>query len=217
MSLHIPERSSTVVIVGKWNPYILVPPWLGEHVFELDTLRVELRWSGSEQTPRIAGGDAEIVPSSTHVMVTALKTTHGSLRRIEALAQRLMDKLPHTPVLAVGVNHAFVEDSAPEGVLSLFRFADDELLGSLYPVVRHEVTRRLRVGASELNFQCSKDVGSEEVRFDFNFHYALTEGVTARSILRDGIVVEHFEQSISLLKKHGLALAPQEEEAKTDA
>ncbi len=123
--MKIPNDTSTVVLVGNWNPYILTPEWVGKHIFEEKKIVAEFL-VGPALFFRFRAHGAKIITSQDRVTIMADRTTEESLREIGGLATKLLTKLPYTPIGAVGVNHAFVERSAGEDLLSLFDFPDKE-------------------------------------------------------------------------------------------
>ena len=212
--MKIPDETSTVVLVGNWNPYILMPEWVGKHIFGEEKITAEFL-VGPALFFRFRARGAKIVTSQDKVTILADKTTEGSLREIGDLARKLLMKLPYTPIGAVGVNHAFVESCAGEDLLRLFDFGDKEKLPPETPVEHLEICRRLAGDGHRINMKISKDQGSEDVRFDFNFHYQNGRDFSEQNdkILKDGIVLDHFEFAKNLLiSQYGLQLEEDQEE-----
>ncbi len=212
--MKIPDETSTVVLVGNWNPYILMPEWVAKHIFEVEKIVAEFL-VGPALFFRFRDHGAKIVTSQDRVTILADKTTEGSLREIGALARKLLRKLPYTPIGAVGVNHAFVESCAGDDLLRLFDFGDKEKLPPEMPVEHVEVHRCLSGDGHKINIKISKDLSSEDVRFDFNFHYqnGLDFNEQNDKILKEGIVLDHFEFAKNLLiSQYGLQLEEDQEE-----
>ncbi|MBN2208524.1 MAG: hypothetical protein JW759_04435 [Candidatus Coatesbacteria bacterium] len=206
--MKIPDETSTIVLLGNWNPYILMPEWVGKHIFEEEKITAEFLF-GPALFFRFRARGTKIVTSQDRVTILADKTGKGSLREIGDLARKLLMKLPYTPIGAVGVNHAFVESCAGKDLLRLFDFGDKEKLPPETPVEHLEIHRRLAGDGHSINIKISKDQDSEDVRFDFNFHYQNGRDFNEQNdqILKKGVVLDRFEFAKNLLiSQYGLEL-----------
>lgn len=216
--MHVPPKTSTIVLVGKWNPAILTPQWVGKHLFEKEKIKFEVTF-GSRYLLRLSGPGAEIAPTPDRVTIYAEESTHEGLDCIERLGRKLIEMLPHTPIEAVGVNHAFVEDSAEPEIVSLFNCNDEDKMPPHMPVDNVEIGRRLSGEGYKLIIRFSKAEGSESVRFDFNFHYDVRRSQHGGEgdILAKGVVNKHYDFAKDLLvSKYGLELDEEEEEGESD-
>lgn len=209
----IPGSTSTVVLLGNWNAYILTPEWVGKHIFEEEKIPAEF-FLGPALVFRFRARGCRIVTSQDRVTIVADQTTQQSLEEIEKFATKLHRKLPYTPITALGVNHAFLERAAGEELLNLFKFPDESKLPAHLPVEHFEISRRLAGEGHSINVKISKEQGLEDVRFDFNFHYQkdrdFKEGDS--EILKEGAVLEHFEFAKNLLEsEYDLELEEEQE------
>ncbi len=215
--MKIPDETSTIVLLGNWNPYILTPEWVGKHIFKEDKIRAEFL-IGPKPLFRLRARGCTIITSEDRVTIVADMTTENSLLEIGRLARTLREKLPLTPIHATGFNYAFVETFAEEELLSLFDFPDKEKMPPGMPIERFEVSRRLTADGYSINLKISNEASSEDVRFDFNFHYQIgrdfNEGYDKS--LEEGIAFKHFDFARNLLmSQYGLKIEEGQEE--TDA
>ena len=216
--MYTPEKTSTVVIVGRWNEFILTPPWVAKHVFELPKIKSEFTWSRAGIGVRLIGELAEIVSSSDRVVIFALRTDGESNRRIEELGRRLLEKLPHTPIGGIGINHAFVESADTPGVAELLDVPEHDKLTAELPLESFEIGRRLAADGYKVNIKLSKQTRADEVRFDFNFDYSGANLENPVACLTEGIVQEHFDFAVELLGTScNLSLEEQPEEGSDES
>ncbi len=112
----------TVVLVGQWNPSVFNPEWVARHFN--DNRPVEAQLAAGPGMLGIAGwrvvvGDLLMVPSRDRLTLGTRVTTDDALRRVETTARRVLDLLPHTPLVAVGINFGFVETTPGEETRAL--------------------------------------------------------------------------------------------------
>ncbi len=189
-----PDNTSSVVLVGNWNPFILNPQWVGKYIFKKKQIEAEFLF-GPKLAFRFSAFGARIVPTQDKVTIIADECDKRSLGVIERLSRELLSELPHTPIHAIGVNHAFIEDSPGEDILSLFNFPDERKFPNDMPIESTEITRRLAGDGHGVNLKISIGQGFEGVRFDFNFHYPIGGNLKELDgdIIKKGGVLGHFE------------------------
>jgi len=208
------DNTSVIVLLGNWNPFILGPHWVAKNIFERDKIEAEL-FVGPVTVSRFSDESVRIEPRNDKVMVRAKKTTDENLNRIETMARRLVTMLPHTPLTAYGINHAFVETSPTELLANLFHFKDRDYLPSQMPIGSYEIQRSLLAGDYDINFTISKKQESNDIRFDFNFHYKRAPRLDGDvgDILNEGVVLRHYREAKDILEsKYGLKLEVSEEQ-----
>lgn len=109
-----PERQSlSVVFLGSFNPRIFHPTWFErENLIRPSELAQSLS-EGNESlliTPdltRCEIGPEISIECLTNRLALNAATTLGE-ERLRSLATRIIEKLPHTPITAVGLNHILV-------------------------------------------------------------------------------------------------------------
>lgn len=189
-----PSRASSIVLLGNWNPFILNPNWVGKYIFKETKIEAEVL-VGPNLAFRFSALGATIVPTQDKVTIIAEASDKRSLEKIEELGQALLTELPYTPINAVGINHAFVENAPSEDVLRLFLHPDESNFPDGMPVESIELLRRLTGNGYKVNFRVSMDQGNQEVHFHFNFHYPInsSQRELGRNIISNKSVWEHFE------------------------
>ena len=115
-----------LTIVGAWNPAIVTPNWLKEQFPELIT-RTDYQASyipGPSPRVRFSLEGIEIDPNNGRLRLHPIVPEISRLDLIRRLAGAICDKLPHTPVRAVGWNFFYRLESTERP--AIFRFVDNE-------------------------------------------------------------------------------------------
>ncbi len=105
--MNLRKDSVSLIIVGKWNRYILTPEWIAKHFFNATELAVEFSLN-LDSPPRFTRDDIRIVPEDNRIKFEALRYNDDVLLQIEQMSVKLAKLLPVTPVKAFGINFGFV-------------------------------------------------------------------------------------------------------------
>jgi hypothetical protein len=199
--------SSTLVIVGKWNKYILSPNWVANTIFEEATLnvdfplRLDLPSKYTSPTSNIT-----FIPSEDRVIFIPPNFEESTLTKIEKMSHTLLTHLSYTPIIAFGINICFVEkDNA--ALYALFNISDnDKLSESGFQISTNSVVRNLKSDNGQiLNFKITQK--ANEITFEFNFHYPVKNATEAREKLEEGIILKNKGIALELLEgKYDLQL-----------
>lgn len=94
-----------VVVIGRFNPYIISPPWLIEQGLASEKVDVKIGLDLDKGRGIIS---VDIEGFSWHVTDSRLTISVRDPRKNPSeLAGRVLEKLPHTPVSAIGHNYHF--------------------------------------------------------------------------------------------------------------
>jgi hypothetical protein len=188
--MKIKEEGWNIVLVGKWNKYILSPEWSAQNIFGVDRVNVEFGIN-VDVPPRYTANNVNLVASEDIVIFSYKKYDDETLDNAVNACTSLLNKLPFTPVAACGINFGFSEGIQDSNIGNLFSFDDDDRLISFGSVITSKsVSRKLTIRDRILNFNVSKD--NEQIDFSFNFHYDVKscEGVeTAIGSLKDNLEI----------------------------
>jgi hypothetical protein len=108
----------SITLAGLWNPGIFSYKWLGEHVFERTEIKIEYPTMPGVPV-RYSANSVFIVPSGERVILAPTAWRDEPLKTCEDCARKILALLPHTPVMAVGVNLAFREPAPDQATLAL--------------------------------------------------------------------------------------------------
>jgi len=200
----IKNEGWNLVLLGKWNKYILSPEWSAKNIFGVDKVQVEFAIN-LDQPPRFTSGNVRMIPGEDSVVFVPVECVEASLVEMEKCAQKLLETLPYTPVYACGINFGFTEkiDMLPASVTRLFDIEDTELLSGHGEIQESSIRRTIQLDKKKLMFMIAQN--EDEVLFDFNFHYDVKDGNSARELLA-GEVVENRKYSLDILAKYELTL-----------
>lgn len=165
-----------IVLAGHWNRMIFTPEWVGARLFHQD--EVETQIAILPIFPIIYRHDKVVLEASGGRMIFRPRfNTVPSLEAAQRMAVTVLEGLPDTPLIGVGVNFSFSESNPPRGVLDLFNLGDARAIARAgWETPEIKVTRKLTgpVGTMQLS------IGQEAdgVSIDFNFHTD-TPGPTA--------------------------------------
>jgi hypothetical protein len=160
-----------VVVVGAWNVAILNPEWLGRNLFKDSNVQVEIPIGGQPVAlMRVTSAGVRVLTAPDRVIFSPVKIDDGSLRRVEECAVDLLRQLPHTPLVAIGVNFKFVEADPGEHLVTHFRDPDVDAIVRLGFVSEGvSQTRHLRF-ADDRTLNLKTRLAGNRLELDFNFH-----------------------------------------------
>jgi hypothetical protein len=186
--MRLKEETSTVVVVGHWNKYILSPGWLAKNIFNEPGLDVEVALN-LNLPPRFTSpiSHIRILPSEENITFVALENNNDCFSKMEALTSDLVNKLSYTPVKAFGINFVFTEELSKAGLGGLFDFSDSQALSSIgCQSTINTIRRRLIVENRILNLSITNK--DNELFFEFNFHNDVTSTAEIIEKLRNKVV-----------------------------
>lgn len=193
-----------VVLAGNWNLAIFSPKWLSKNLFGSESITIEFPLVPG-LPPRFTAEGVTILPSTDRVMVAPKTLTDEALKRMEDMACKLLNLLPHTPINALGVNLGFLEKEPSEALLQRFVDRDEALLADAgFEILIRTFSRRLVSQGQQLNL--SMIIEPKEVKFDLNFHTDVQNAEQAQKSLEDK-VLKHRATALQLLERvYGLTL-----------
>jgi hypothetical protein len=158
-----------IVILGKWNTNIFTPDWLARNAFETPEMKIEYPIEPGIP-PRITSLTTRITPAPNQVIITPTELDEASMKRMESIACKLLDVLPHTPISNTGMNFAYrFTDVSDTNLLDHFPFVDDNAFADKgMDLESRSFSRRLRCENRQLNFKT--EIHADEAHFFFNFH-----------------------------------------------
>jgi hypothetical protein len=180
-------QNSNLVIVGAWNPAIITPSWLRQQFPDLlpgDEVQAEFVVLPAVSM-RFKLNDIQIDPSNGRLTLSAAIEDEGRFGLLPRLAHAISDRLPHTPVIAVGFN--FVFRTQADRRLAVDRFLDelgqDRFYADLGLAARvgRQVTHSFALPQSTLNL--TYEYKPDATTMMFNFHHNVTTGQQVREAL----------------------------------
>jgi hypothetical protein len=189
----------TIVLAGSWNMAILNPSWMAREIFCADPITVEVVVGEGTLALRYSHHNVAITPHPERIIFNATDASEAGLQTVEELACRLLEKLPVTPLVGVGINFGFEEDDVRRDVSEIFNIRDTgKFAEHNLPVSRSSIIRQIDdYDDRQINFRMSLE--NAILRMHFNFHKPVEAGPQAIAALR-GKAVEYKDFSLSLLR-----------------
>ncbi len=172
----------SIVLVGAWNPAILMPPWLGKHVLEQEDTTVQILLPLAQADQRIfdySDYQFRLIVRQDRVQVAPMVLSDKALTTCETVVGKLLSLLPHTPITAIGINLAFQAEGAQGQLIEVLTPSDGDVLqGLALEPQATSIKRTLRgvtsEGSPELRLTMNLDHGSGTAAMEFNYHFDYT-------------------------------------------
>lgn len=195
-------RPPTITIVGKFNPAIFSNYWIATHLFGVaDGEQITV----TETTSELPGGlqltltfveGVGIHISNDRVQVSLIDFQEGTINRAVSVLRNLVEKLPHTPIGAIGVNFRWFDVDAEQPTLDLFD-TPENLEGKFEILDR---TSKFKISGDDFELNLSRHLVDGEVVFEFNYHREVDQALDLLELVVDGFIKADFAHSRILLE-----------------
>jgi hypothetical protein len=157
-----------IVLAGYWNRMIFTPEWVGAHLFHQE--EVETQIALLPNFPVIYRHDEVVLEASDVRLIFRPRfNTNRSLEAAERMAVTVLEDMPYTPLIGVGINFSFVERNPPQSMLELFNLGDGRSIARAgWETPETKVTRKLTGQRGTMQLLLGQD--ADGVGIDFNFH-----------------------------------------------
>jgi hypothetical protein len=110
-------------------------------------------------------------PGRNRLEIRPIATTEENITLAQRVAVRLLNLLPHTPIVAFGQNFEFIEEHPTPEQLKIFEAGNDlaERCDFEFETVGTQLVSSIRFENRTLNLHRSNEGGQLKLRF--NFHY----------------------------------------------
>ena len=201
------KEKFSLVLNGAWNPAILAPDWVAEHVLNKKgedlpvVIDMPAPFTGGPWRLHIDG--IIYVPHRNRLLVSPdLAITSDTLRSTAGFVKSVLSKLPHTPISAMGHNFGYEEESPSDLQLSLVTAPKsiliDRITSEQVDISRQETVTQFRLADCSLNLKFYYEGG--KFYAEFNFHYAEKPLAALRESLPDSFL-NNFEYSKKMMKE----------------
>lgn len=187
---------NVLVIVGNWNKNIFNQEWVSKYLIPGEKLQVEipLNFDGS---PRISTDNLRIFILGNKLNFAILKNEDTNFDKIQELAYKVADYLPHTPVSAFGINFVF-ETKETKYLNELFKFKDLEQFSDVgYTYNKSTLTRNLTTNNLILNLSILKE--KNIFVFHLNYHFDIKNLVEFKENFDTNTIIKLKNNSFDLL------------------
>jgi hypothetical protein len=199
--MQVKRDGYSIVIVGRWNPYILTPQWVAEYLFE-GKRQIQIEFSLNLDLPnRYKIHNVLITPTPEKILLSSADNSDESLSEMSKAAVKLCNILQYTPLNAVGINFGYVETEEKETLLDMFRLEkiDDPFSDDGWQIKTREIKRLMIKDNIYVNLSVTLDEATN-FNFDFNYHYNLVKNrQSITELLAEGKVISYKNNSLGIL------------------
>lgn len=190
----------SLVLVGAWNTAILTPDWLTKQLGASGPIQIEFPIGNPLMPLRYTLNGVHLVVTREHVVLAPSADDPVILGRMESYCKSILTVLTHTPVTAIGINFAFLEEAPPDDLKRLFRASDLPRINDANFVVEGtEIKRRLRLPQDGiLNLSLQQTDGAQVV-LNLNFHRDV-DGASAAAAYLDNRVTKYRTLATTFLR-----------------
>lgn len=176
-------RAPAIVIAGNFNPAIFTPEWIALALYEIpqgEEVGGIFVTDVVQQATRPYINRIAVTADMERLSIFCDEMTDASISRAEAIACKVAEVLPHTPVGGVGLNFQFVIADPDVRIVDMLQPEDrPERLG---PVRTNELQSQIELGDGVLlNLARRLEAGVLRVRFNFHSDIQNMHDVQART------------------------------------
>ncbi len=195
------QNINTIVIVGAWNIAIFTPEWIKNNVLRDDDFpefKIEYPLNVL-QSLRYTTSDFAFCIADNKLLFSLLTDSTKAEKELISVINAICQKLPHTPVSALGINFCFETDKEIEAIKGLSDTIElVKALGNIQQSIN--VIRSFKKNEVEtLNFKIVKNETNKPI-YDFNYNYKVSKIEQITDIINDD------ENIIGIKKKDAQSL-----------
>lgn len=163
-----PDKCS-VVLIAPWNRALLGPEWMTSRVLVGSQTALELLvgepFGFRYRTPLV-----DVVIAGPTLLVHPKTDTKESFDEVERVALSILEKLPETPVRALGLNFGYEVTADGYGVAELDDLVARAAAVTLGPLKIQRVQESFAIDDYIVNVTIMRDVDAKRVTVELNHH-----------------------------------------------
>ena len=186
-----------LVLVGAWNKHIFNPDWIGKFLLPGKKLEVEVPMN-IDGSPRISTANFRIFVMNNKLIFSLRKDDDNTLEEIEELSLKIADYLPHTPIIAFGINFVFECHDNSKKLQDLFSLSDSEKLIEVGCIIDSDQIKHSFVHDNrKINLTLIKQ--KDIFKCDFNFHFEINNLVAFKEKINNNRLLDMKNIAVSIL------------------
>ena len=186
------------MVVGHWNPMIFSSAWISSHLTTIRPIGIEVPLDNPGLPYRYAFEDIHLCVSRHNLALSVDRPEDRLLEKCRDVASKILAELPHTPMLAVGINYQFIAEQPDGPLLDIFNLQDNNGLSDDGVIIQSSLIQRsLLVDGQIINLALSL-TPEKKVLASFNFHKDTSTAQQAQEFLH-AFSTNFKERSIHLL------------------
>jgi len=191
----------SIIIVGAWNRRIFTPQWLKKNkLTEQELIGIAVPLNNPTLPIRLDFDNVYLHISDERLVLNPKDCQiDDHIKDIQKAAKIIVEKLEHTPLVAVGINFQFQEDKCPDKLGKAFAI-NDSFSDEAGDLTHNEIKRSYKHKMGVLNFTISGPLDLSKITLDYNYHREVEKSEEAVSFLNEDII-KLKEEAIDLYKK----------------
>ena len=192
--MKLKKNINTLVIVGDWNSLLITPNWLNNVIYDgklSDNLKPGVYIKGNSVLYR----EYQLPNLNLHVsperIALRLPEESNEYELLIECVTKILSKLPHTPISALGINFTYEERGGNQLEIEKQLFKLDNLFETKRVLVMQHDEYKLTIGIKSTN---------ETIGIDFNYNYEAMTVSRAKEILSIDIINKLQEDSSRLVE-----------------
>jgi len=179
-----------IVSVGNWNKKIFNPRWVSTHLFELpDDKEFNAVVNPEEMEFGYVHKGILLLPRENALEVKLEKFDKNSKKFAGVIMNKILSKLPHTPLRAIGINIRY-KFEAKDKFAFIDNFKKCHCTFGEFIVSQIKYTKQ----TDNCNINIITDFLEEIYNMNFNFHYIKAINFDEK------FIQEHVDETIEILK-----------------
>ncbi len=160
----------SIVVAGHWNRKIFCPAWISSRLTTTKNIEIEVPVDNPGLPIRLTFDGIHLSVTSNKLVLTVDRPDDTLLERCREVAIKALKELPHTPLMAVGVNYVFIAEQPDEPLLRVFCLSDNNSLSDADVKIRSTLIHRsLLIQDQTINLSLTL-ADDNKVHVAFNFH-----------------------------------------------
>lgn len=206
--MRIDKSQAMVVLVGAFNTQILRDPrWIKQYLFpdssqDAIELKMNLEMPAEKITSVVEIDGIKVEVSSGRLAITPKDVFQEDIDSIYGVIKNISKNLPHTPMVAYGINFGFIEKCTKPFLWKKSNFANF-LMSEDSTKETLELKQMLQYDGYMVNYSISEkkiSVREFEEQLRFNFHTPLN--TNAKQALNDLLNNKKIENYMNIAQEH---------------
>jgi hypothetical protein len=185
--MKIVPTSLSVVLIGKWNPYIFQPDWVQKYLCsspQAAEVKIAFALNDRSLPPQIEFEGVRVYPGESRFEIKPLEPDEENLQRSIEASIKTIKTLSHTPITAVGINVSVEETDEPLDFLSQIAAFNDiaRINSEKYVLLDTTIRRGFKIQAGGI-LNLSANLTKDHATLDFNLHFDTGDATNALAVL----------------------------------
>jgi hypothetical protein len=159
----------SVIVAGRWNRAILTPQGIAARLFGLNRdTPIEVEVPIDSLGPyRVSHDGLTVMATGVHLVVEPEHDAYSDLERAMRIGRTAVERLPETPLAAVGINVRYRTSDPGPGLQDLIAQTwDADLSDQLFRIRSRSVGRSIEWNEGQINIVVAAESGQYQIQFN---------------------------------------------------